>query len=154
TAIYSGGPRFNVSQVSDAAAPQVVNKGPSHTVLTAFPDPAVFGQVVTFTVLVKPVVGNNTPTGTVTFMDGTTTMGSSELLGGRATFPTNFQRLSRGNHAISASYGGDGNFLASTYTNFGEPVQKDATTTTVTASANPSVVGTTITFTASVQANA
>jgi ELWxxDGT repeat protein len=153
TAIYSGGPRFNASQVSDAAAPQVVNKGLSHTVLTAFPDPAVFGQVVTFTVLVKPVVGNNTPTGTVTFLDGTTTMGTMTLNNaGLATFPT--AALSRGNHAINVNYSGDGKFLASTYTNFGEAVQKDASTTTVTASANPAVVGTTITFTASVQAAA
>jgi ELWxxDGT repeat protein len=153
TAIYSGGPRFNVSQVSDAAAPQVVNKGASHTVLTAFPDPAVFGQVVTFTVLVKPVVGNNTPAGTVTFLDGTTTLGTMTLdSAGRATFTT--ASLSRGNHAISANYGGDGNFLASAYTGFGQAVPKDATTTTVTASANPAVVGTTITFTATVQANA
>jgi hypothetical protein len=108
---------------------------------------------VTFTVLVKPVVGNNTPAGTVTFLDGTTTMGTMTLnSAGLATFTT--AALSRGNHAINVNYSGDGNFLASADTNFGETVQKDASTTTVTASANPAVVGTTITFTASVQATA
>jgi hypothetical protein len=151
TAIYSGGPRYTTSQVNDA--PQVVNKDASHTVLTSFPDPAVFGQVVTFTVIVRSVpLGSGTPTGMVTFLDGTKTLGSMTLDGtARATFST--ASLSRGNHAISVNYSGDGNFLTSTYTNFGEPVQKDATTATVTASANPAVVGTTVTFTAALQAN-
>jgi ELWxxDGT repeat protein len=154
TAIYSGGPRFTASQVNDAAAPEVVNKAGSHTVLTASPNPAVFGQVVSFTVLVRSgPLGSGTPTGTVTFLDGTKTMGSMTLnSAGRATFTT--ASLSWGNHAINANYSGDGNFLASTYTNFGEPVLQDATTTTVTASANQAVVGTTTTFTASVQATA
>jgi len=69
----------------------------------------------------------------------------------RATLST--ASLSRGNHVISVNYSGDGNFLASTYTNFGEPVQKDGTTATVTASANPAVLGATVTFTATLQAS-
>jgi hypothetical protein len=153
TAIYSGGPRYTTSQVNDAAAPQVVSKDASHTVLTSFPNPAVFGQVVTFTVIVRSVpLGSGTPTGMVTFLDGTKTLGSMTLDGtARATFST--ASLSRGNHAISVNYSGDGNFLASADTNFGETVQKDTTTATVTASANPAVAGTTITFTATLQAS-
>jgi hypothetical protein len=153
TALYSGAPRYTASQVSDAAAPQVVIKDLSHTVLTSFPDPAVFGQVVSFTVIVRSVpLGSGTPTGTVTFLDGTNTLGSMTLDGtARATYST--ASLSRGNHAISVNYSGDTKFLASSYTGFGEPVQKDATTATVTASANPAVVGTTVTFTATLQAS-
>jgi ELWxxDGT repeat protein len=153
TANYSGSAGFTASQVSDAASPLVVNKDPSHTVLTAFPNPAVFGQVVTFTVIVRSVpLGSGTPTGRVTFLDGTTTLGSTGLVNGQGTFPFSpFSNLSRGNHAITANYTGDGNFLASADANFGEAVLQDATTTTVTASANPAVVGTAITFTASVQ---
>jgi hypothetical protein len=150
TAIYSGGPRYTTSQVNDA---QVVNKDASHTVLTSFPDPAVFGKVVTFTVIVRSVpLGSGTPTGMVTFLDGTKTLGSMTLDGtARATFST--ASLSRGNHAISVNYSGDGNFLASADSNFGETVQKDTATATVTASANPAVVGTTVTFTATLQAS-
>jgi hypothetical protein len=153
TALYSGAPRYTASQASDAVAPQVVNKDASHTVLTSFPDPAVFGQAVTFTVIVRSVpLGSGTPTGTVTFLDGTKTLGSMTLDNtARATFST--ASLSRGNHTINVNYSGDGNFLASTYTNFGETVLKDATTATVTASANPAVVGTTVTFTAALQAS-
>jgi ELWxxDGT repeat protein len=153
TASYGGDVHFTLSQGSNSAAPLVVNKAVSRTVLTAFPNPAGFGQVVSFTVGVSVLLpGTGTPAGTVTFTDGATTIGSMTLNGaGRATFTTSL--LSRGNHAINASYGGNGNFLASAYTNFGETVQKDATTTTVTASANPAVVGTTVTFTAAVQAS-
>jgi hypothetical protein len=153
TAVYSGAPRYTASQVSDAAAPQVVIKDASHTVLTSFPDPAVFGQVVTFTVIVRSVpLGSGTPTGTVTFLDGTTTLGSMTLDStARATFST--ASLSRGNHAINVNYSGDGNFLASADTNFGETVLKSASMATVTPSANPAVVGTTVTFTATLQAS-
>jgi ELWxxDGT repeat protein len=155
TASYSGNAQFAASQANDAAAPEVINQASSRTVLFAFPDPAVFGQVVSFTVALSVLApGRGTPTGTLTFLDGTTTIGSVSLStssGGRATFTT--ASLSRGNHAINVNYGGNSNFLASSYNNFGETVQRDSTTTTVTASANPAVLGTSITFTAAVQAN-
>jgi hypothetical protein len=153
TALYSGDADYTTSQVNDAAAPQAVIKDASHTVLTSFPNPAVFGQVVTFTVIVRSVpLGSGTPTGTVTFLDGTKTLGSMTLdSAARATFST--ASLSRGNHAINVNYSGDGNFVASADTNFGETVLKAATTATVTASANPAVLGTTVTFTASLQAS-
>jgi ELWxxDGT repeat protein len=154
TATYGGDMNFTGSSGNDSAAPQVVNQASSRTVLTAFPDPAVFGQAVSFTVGVSVLSpGRGTPTGMVTFEDGTATIGSIMLNGvGRATFTT--AALSRGNHAISANYGGDGNFLPSAYVNFGEPIQKDATSTTVIASANPVMAGHVVTFTATVQASA
>jgi ELWxxDGT repeat protein len=154
TAIYAGDANFTGSSGNDASAPHVVNKASSRTVMTSFPDPSVFGQVVSFTVAVMALATSHaTPTGTVAFSDGATTIGSATLNAvGRATFTT--ASLSRGNHAINANYGGDAHFLASADDNFGETVQKDATTAAVTASANPAVVSTAITFTLSVQASA
>jgi ELWxxDGT repeat protein len=153
TATYGGDANFIGSSGNDASAPEVVRQASTRTVMTSFPDPAVFGQGVSFTVAVIALApSQGTPTGTVSFTDGTTTIGSATLNGvGRATFTT--ASLSRGNHAINANYGGDIHFLTSAYSNFGETVQKDASTTTVTASANPAVVGTTVTFTATVQAS-
>jgi ELWxxDGT repeat protein len=152
TATYGGTTNYMGSQATNSAAPQVVNRALSRTVLTSFPDPAVFGQVVSFTVLVSALpLGRGTPTGTVIFTDGTTSIGSISLTGGRATFTT--ASLSRGNHAINASYGGDTDFTASAYTNFGQTVLKDLTTTAVAPSANPLVVGQTLTLTATVQAS-
>jgi ELWxxDGT repeat protein len=152
TAIYSGNASFSASQRDDSGAPQVVDQASSRTVLASFPRPTVFGEVVSFTVVVPALpLGRGTPTGTVTFTDGTRTIGSVSLSGGRATFTT--ASLSTGNHAINAKYGGDGNFLVSSDTNFGQPVLKDATNTTVTASLNPVVTGLPVTFTARVQAS-
>jgi ELWxxDGT repeat protein len=152
TATYSGNANYTASQANDSAAQAVVNQATSRTVLFSFPDPSVFGQVVPFTVSVTALTpGRGTPTGSVLFTDFTTTIGTVSLSGGRATFTT--ASLSRGNHAISANYGGDGNFLTSAYTNYGQTVQKAATATTVTPSANPVVVGQTLTLTATVQAS-
>jgi ELWxxDGT repeat protein len=153
TATYGGDANFTGNIGDDASAPEVVNKAPTRTVMTSFPDPSVFGQVVSFTVAVIALApSQGTPTGTVTFTDGATTIGTVTVNNvGRATFTT--ASLTRGNHAINANYDGDAKFLASAYSNFGEAVQQDATTAAVTASANPAVVGTTITFTATVQAS-
>jgi hypothetical protein len=51
-------------------------------------------------------------TGTVTFKDGETILGSSTLSNGTATFATS--TLSAGTHAITAVYGGDANFAGNT----------------------------------------
>ena len=79
--------------------------------------PGVFGQAATFTVQVTAVApGAGTPTGTTSFYDGNTLLGSGslEIVNGldEATFTTT--GLDVGNHTITAVYEGDGNFLAST----------------------------------------
>ena len=82
-------------------------------------NPSTFGQSVTFMAdvfagLVPAVAGEaDPPTGTVTFLDGTATLGSAPVNGsGQAVFtvPT----LSVGSHVITAQYGGDANFVSST----------------------------------------
>ena len=71
------------------------------------------GQAVTFIATVTtPVVGVPGPTGTVTFKDGSTTLGTSTLSGNTATFTTS--TLSVGSHSITAAYGGAPNFAPST----------------------------------------
>jgi hypothetical protein len=76
------------------------------------------------------------------------------LSGGVATFTTS--ALATGNHTITTSYGGDGNFNSSTGALTGNPqvVNKDNSTTVVISSQNPSVFGQSVTFTATVTANA
>jgi hypothetical protein len=70
------------------------------------------GDEVTFTALVTPSSAGITPTGTVTFMDGATTLGTETLNVSRASFKTN--SLAVGSHSITAVYGGDSNFTGST----------------------------------------
>jgi hypothetical protein len=68
----------------------------------------VHGREVTFT---ASVTGTGA-TGTVTFKDGETILGSSTLSNGTATYATS--TLSAGTHSITAVYGGDGNFAGNT----------------------------------------
>ena len=75
------------------------------TTLTSSANPSALGQSVTFTATVTKSSG--TPTGTVTFKDGTTVIGSGTLSSGKATFTTS--SLSISPHSITASYGGDTN---------------------------------------------
>ena len=79
-----------------------VGKAATTTSLSTSTSAPAAGQSVTFTA----TVAGFAPTGTVTFMDGATTLGIASLSGGTATFTI---VLASGGHAISAVYGGDVN---------------------------------------------
>jgi hypothetical protein len=68
-----------------------------------------YGVSLTFTAAVASSGG--TPTGTVTFMDGATILGTGILSGGTTHITST---LSLGSHTITATYSGDANFAAST----------------------------------------
>lgn len=91
----------------------VVTPISTKTTLVAAPNPSVAGQSVNFTASVTPATPG-APTGSVTFLDGTKTLGTGPLNSGQATFATT--TLAAGNHSITAVYGGDSNFLGSTST--------------------------------------
>lgn len=147
TAVYNGDNNFTTS-TSQPFSQNVLP--PTTLTVTSSPNPSVFGQPVAFTVTVMPVTpGSGTPTGTVTFSDGTTVLGTSTLSGGTATFTTSV--LTAGSHSITATYTGDTNFGPSTAT-VTQTVNQASTTTTLTSSANPSAAGQVITFTATVAA--
>ncbi|GEM_PF-3510160 len=91
------------------------------TAITSSANPSVPGEVATFIARVKPN-GSGTPTGSVTFSDGSNTLGSSTLNGsGVATLSAS--NLSVGSHSISASYQGDNSFLASSSSTVTQVVQ-------------------------------
>ena len=124
------------------------------TGLTSSVQPSVFGQPVTFTATVAAKSpGAGTPTGTVTFKDGLSTLGTGTLNGsGQAMFTTS--TLAVGPHSITASYGGDATFSGSTSSPLTQTVKRARARTTrlVSSSANPSVSGQPVTFTATVTA--
>jgi Bacterial Ig-like domain (group 3) len=85
---------------------------PTSTALTASPTSSKVNDPVDFTATVTPSSAI-TPTGTVTFMDGATTLGSSRpLVSKQASFQTSFANA--GTHSITAVYSGDSNFTGST----------------------------------------
>jgi len=56
--------------------------------------------------------GSGTPTGTLVFRDGSTILGTATLSSAQATLGVG--TLSKGNHTITAAYGGDTHFSPST----------------------------------------
>jgi hypothetical protein len=111
--VYSGDANFTASSTT-AALTQTVSKAAVTATLAASANPVTSGQPVTFTAtLAAP--GAGTPTGSVSFKDGASTLGSANLStsGGLTTASLKASGLSVGTHPITATYGGDGNFLAS-----------------------------------------
>lgn len=142
TAAYtSGDGNFNASSVSGAIT-QVVNKANTSTTVATSLTPSVHGQVLTFTATVSVVSPGSTavacPTGTVTFYDGGTSIGTGTLsvVGGQDEATCSTSSLSTATHSITAVYtSGDVNFNASPLSSaISQVVNKDNTTTTAGAS--------------------
>jgi hypothetical protein len=99
-AVYAGDSKFAGS--TSATVTATVSKVNSSTALAATPNPSSSGQPVTLRATVTPP----TATGTVTFMEGATVLGSNALSGGVASITFTF---STGSHSLTANYPGDGN---------------------------------------------
>ncbi len=111
TATFTGASGWGNS--SGNAAPQVVNSDATTTTVTSSVNPSAHNQAVTFSArVVANAPGTATPTGTVTFKDGTRTLGSASLSAGQASFT--ISNLKKGSHQITVVYGGSSSFLTST----------------------------------------
>ncbi|MDO7875684.1 Ig-like domain repeat protein [Hymenobacter sp. ASUV-10] len=150
TAVYAAAPGFVAS--TSAALTQVVNAASTTTTLSSSANPATPGQSVTLTATVAVVApGSGTPTGTVTFKDGSTTLGTGTLNAARqATFTTS--ALSTGSHSLTAVYAGTAGYGPSTSAGLTQQVGNTATATTLSSSLNPSTDGQAVSFTATVAA--
>ena len=144
TAAFTGGAGWQNS--SGTAAAQIVQSATT-TAVTSSPNPSTSGQSVTFTATVTSSAG--VPTGTVTFTDGATTLASGVAVnaGGVATFSTT--TLTIGSHTITATFTGSNGWQNSSGT-AGSQLVQGATSTTVTSAPNPSAIGQSVTFTATV----
>ena len=132
---------FKFSSCGQTLAPSTTTVGSSH-------NPSTYGQSVVFTATVAPVSEPGTPTGSVTFKDGSLVLGSSPLSGGIATFSTS--TLAVGPHSITGVYGGDTTFSGSTSSALAQTVNQAGTTTALVSSLNPSTYGASVKFTATV----
>jgi hypothetical protein len=117
TASYSGVP--NTFTASSGTVNQTVNAGTigTTTTLTSSPNPSSVGQAVTFTATVTKASGNVNPTGTITFKDNGTAIGTGTLsttAGVTTASFTTTTALTVGSHNITAVYNGDSNFTTST----------------------------------------
>ncbi len=149
-AVYASDNNFNAS--TSAALALIVNRIATVTALIASLPASVFGQAVTFTATVSfTPPGGTPPTGTVTFRDGGTILGTGTLnAAGQATFTTS--ALAAGSHSLDAVYGGDGTFNGSTSTPITLTVVRPNTATVLTSSANPIDLNVPLTLIATVRA--
>jgi hypothetical protein len=121
----------------------------TNVTLSSSLNPAIFGDGVVFTATVAAAApGSGTPTGSVSFFDGDQFLGSGTLTNGAATFATS--DLAVGTHPITASYGGDANFLSQVSAPLAQVINAIPTTTVVTSSSNPSLFGEAVTLSATV----
>ena len=91
--------------------PWVTKATPAVGLTTSAPT-VLLQNAVTLTAMVSSSVG--TPTGTVTFFDGSsaTPLGAGSLMNGVATLTVS--SLTVGSHSITAVYSGDANFVGGT----------------------------------------
>lgn len=105
--------------------------------LSGTPTTPVFGVAVTFSLTAAPVAGGPIPTGTVAFSDGTAALAILPLNGlGQValTAPSaTVAALAAGTHTISAAYGGDSYYAASTPAPLAVTVGQAGTSTLLTA---------------------
>jgi hypothetical protein len=109
-------------------------------------NPSYYGESVTFTATVTSSGG--TPTGTVTFYDGTTELGTGTLSSGSATYTTS--ALTVGSHTIKAVYGGSSSFESSSASLTQVVLSLLVSDTVLTCAPNPAAYGATVTCTATV----
>jgi hypothetical protein len=143
-AFYSGDANNDFSE-SATVTEHVM--GASVMTLTTSGSPSRIGQSVTFTATVTSKYGAIPDGELVTFYDGPAKMGSVALAGEMAAYTTSL--LSAGKHTIKAEYSGDAIYKPSTR-EVSQVVNKNATTTTLSSSMNPSRFEQAVTFTAQV----
>ena len=146
TANYSGDTYYSASASNPLS--QVIQEQVTVTIASSSPnDTSAYGTTVIFTATVA-VSGGIPVSGSVSFYNGATYLGSGTLNGNVATYST--ANLPVGSNSITASYT-DTNNVTGTSSVLKQIVEQ-TTATTIASSANPSIHGTAVTFTAVVTA--
>jgi Bacterial Ig-like domain (group 3)/Beta-propeller repeat len=141
---YRGGQDVFVAKISPTGMLPTV----TITTLSSSPNPSIFGQEVTCTAVVTSSAGSPPDGEVITFVKGTSVLGTVPLRSGTASITVS--TFSVGANSISAEYVGDPKFAFGVSKVGSQAVNKATTTTSVISSLNPSTLGQTVTFTASV----
>ena len=158
SATYSGDNSYNavITPVTDMVT---VTPASTSSSLTAGPNPVPANQQVMLSVTIGSQ-SNSTqgPTGSVTFKDGTNTIGTGPVTpagatatagaSGTASLSTTF--ATTGSHSLTAVYGGDTNYGTSTSSAVSLAVGQTTTTMVTSSSANLPAGGGSVTLTATV----
>jgi len=132
TATFTPADTSTYASVSASVALAVAKATPAVALISSS-NPLLVESAITFTATVSSTAGM--PSGSVSFYDGTTLLGSGTLVLGVATYVTS--SLTVGAHSITAAYGGDSDFSVLTSPALTETVSASYT---VTAPATPVAV--------------
>ena len=148
TAVYGGDVFFQPS--TSPVWVQGVNRVATAATIDGSGSPTLFGQPVTVTTTVSASApGSGVPTGTVQLLDGATVIATATLDGaGAATFVVT--TLSVGSHSLSIAYAGDTGFNPAASSTLVQQINQASTGTVLTASSPTTVLGETLTVTATV----
>ncbi len=137
SASYVTSSSYNSSSAATAA--HTVNKAnSSSTIVSALPEPSVYGQNYTITAGVAAnSPGSGTPTGSVRIGNGTTTYTAS-LASGSASY--SLPSGNAGDKTITSTYTGSTLFNTSTAATYTHTVSKAGTTTAITTNLSPATV--------------
>jgi RHS repeat-associated protein len=139
------GDTSNTASASNAVTLNVQERLVSTVTLTSSINPSYIDQGLTL----SATVAGSSPTGSITFRDGSNTLGTVALTGGTASLSTSFSTA--GTHTLTAGYAGDIVNAPATSSTLSQTVlNRQPSTTTVGVSPNPSNLNQSVTLTASV----
>lgn len=144
TASYGGD--SNNSPQTSAPLSITIQQAATTTSLLSSASPSIVGQTITLTAGVSSTAGNST--GSLSFMDGSTVLGSVPV-GSNGSGVLTTTSLSFGAHSLTAVYSGDTNHTASHSAAINEQIV-EASNPSVVSSLNPSVAGLGVVFNARV----
>ncbi len=144
-AVYGGSTEYAAS--TSNALTLTVLAGNTTTSLYATPNPSAPGQTVTLAAQVAGALSGIPLTGTVTFKEGATTLGTANVgTNGVASF--GIATLLTGTHSVTATYSGSSDYNASTSASIAVNVTAIPTSIALNVSPNPATVGQNVTMVA------
>jgi sugar lactone lactonase YvrE len=132
TAVYSGDTN-NATVIAGPLAQVVLNS--TNITLTSSVNPVPVNASTTLTA----TLGSSLATGSISFYDASTLLGTSNVSGGVATLPAGFSPA--GIHTLKAVYSGDAIDAGATSSNYAQDVVTPTVVASFTSSVNPSLVG-------------
>jgi uncharacterized protein YceK len=150
TAMYAGAGPYSPS--TSTATDVTITPGTTSLALSALQSTVLVSTPVTLTAQLSVTSEGGVPTGTVTFLDGSSTIAVATVSSGGAA-SVQWTPTLVGTHTISATYSGDPNFGGSTASSITATVTSPSlspSTTTLTLSSQSSAAGQALTLTAKV----
>jgi len=152
TVQYAGNANY-VASTSNSISFTTVKEDPKILIADSPANTSVYGKAVTLTATLSDQDNDDDwiPTGSVTFYDGSSALGTARLTSGKASISLGGSwSLAGGSHSITAVYSGDSDFNTATSNALSHTITKadsaTALSTTLTSSPNPSVYGKPVTI--------